>query len=98
MALLKFENIGITALAAAVPKNTVDNYTFGTAMGVTNMDDVVAKIGVKERRRADEATCSSDLCFAAAERLIADNNIDRSEIDLLVFISQTPTTACPLPR
>ena len=95
MALLKFENIGITALAAAVPKNTVDNYTFGTAMGVTNMDDVVAKIGVKERRRADEATCSSDLCFAAAERLIADNNIDRSEIDLLVFISQTPDYRMP---
>lgn len=95
MALLKFENIGITALAAAVPKNTVDNHSFGTSLGVTNMDDVVAKIGVKERRRADEATCASDLCFAAAERLIADNNIDRSEIDLLVFISQTPDYRMP---
>ena len=95
MPLLKFENTGITALAAAVPKNTVDNHTFGTAMGVTNMDEVIDKIGIKERRRADDATCASDLCFAAAEKLIADNQIDRSEIDLLVFISQTPDYRMP---
>jgi len=62
---------------------------------------VVEKVGVYERRFADAATCSSDLCFAAAQKLFLDNNIDRSDIDLLVFISQTadyrmPATACTL--
>ena len=57
--------------------------------------EVVDKIGVYERRFADENTCSSDLCFAAAEKLFADNSIDRSEIDLLVFISQTPDYRMP---
>ncbi|RXE63524.1 ketoacyl-ACP synthase III, partial [Muribaculaceae bacterium Isolate-001 (NCI)] len=42
-----------------------------------------------------EHTCSSDLCFAAASKLIADNNIDRSDIDLLIFISQTPDYRMP---
>jgi len=57
--------------------------------------EVVDKIGIVERRFADENTCASDLCFAAAEKLIVDNNIDRSEIDLLVFISQTPDYRMP---
>jgi 3-oxoacyl-[acyl-carrier-protein] synthase-3 len=39
--------------------------------------------------------CSSDLCFAAAEKLIADNMTDRNEIDLLVFVSQTPDYRMP---
>jgi 3-oxoacyl-[acyl-carrier-protein] synthase-3 len=35
------------------------------------------------------------LCFAAAEKLIADNSINKEEIDLLVFISQTPDYRMP---
>ena len=53
------------------------------------------KVGIYERRFADENTCSSDLCYAAAEKLIADNGIDKNEIDLLVFISQTPDYRMP---
>ena len=57
--------------------------------------EVVDKIGVKKRRFADENTCSSDLCFAAAEKLITEMNIDGQEIDLLIFISQTPDYRMP---
>lgn len=95
MALLQFNNIGISALAAAVPENIVDNHAFGTALGVSNMEEVIEKIGIKRRRRANETTCASDLCFAAAEKLFADNQTDRSEIDLLVFVSQTPDYRMP---
>ena len=34
-------------------------------------------------------------CFAAAEKLIEDNNINKEEIDLLVFLSQTPDYRMP---
>ena len=58
------------------------------------------KTGVLERRMSYELT-TSDLCYAAAERLITDLGWDRSEIDALVFVSQTadyiqPATACIL--
>ena len=43
----------------------------------------------------DENTCSSDLCFAAAEDLIKGMGINRDEIDLLLFISQTPDYRMP---
>ncbi len=95
MPLLKYENTGILGLAAAVPDNIIDNLVFGNALGVGNMDEVVEKIGIRERRMADTNTCASDLCFAAAERLIAEMQINREEIDLLIFISQTPDYRMP---
>lgn len=96
MAIIKFRNVGITALAACVPKNVIDNYKYDLDIWPEEeVKKVVDKVGVTERRFADEKTCSSDLCFAAAEKLIADNGIDRSEIDLVVFLSQTPDYRMP---
>lgn len=95
MAFLTFEGIGITAMAGAVPKHVIHNYEYTQYFPADQVKEVVDKVGVLERRFADEKTCSSDLCYAAAERLIADNNVDKSEIDLLVFLSQTPDYRMP---
>lgn len=101
MAFLKFKGIGISAMAGAVPKHIIKNLEYTEFFPEEQVKEVVEKVGVYERRFADAATCSSDLCFAAAQKLIIDNDLDRSEIDLLVFISQTqdyrmPATACTL--
>ena len=95
MAFLTFEGIGITAMAGAVPKHVIHNYEYTQYFPADQVKEVVDKVGVFERRFSDEKTCSSDLCYAAAERLIADNNVDKSEIDLLVFLSQTPDYRMP---
>lgn len=95
MAFLKYEGVGITALAAAVPRTVIKNYEYTRYFPVDQVKEVVDKVGIYERRFADENTCSSDLCYAAAEKLITDNNINRSEIDLLIFISQTPDYRMP---
>ena len=95
MAYLNYKGVGITALSAAVPKRVINNYEYTEFFPADEVKEVVDKIGVFERRFTDTDTCSSDLCFAAAEKLLSDNNIDRSEIDLLVFISQTPDYRMP---
>ena len=95
MSFLKFQGVGITALVGAVPRTVIDNYKYTQYFPEDQVREVVDKVGIYERRFADEKTCSSDLCFAAAEKLIADNGIDRSEIDLLIFISQTPDYRMP---
>lgn len=95
MSFLKFQGVGITALSGAVPRTVIDNYKYTQYFPEDQVREVVDKVGIYERRFADEKTCSSDLCFAAAEKLIADNGIDRSEIDLLIFISQTPDYRMP---
>lgn len=95
MAQLSFSDVGISGISAAVPRTVIENLKYNRWFKREEIEAIVAKTGVKERRFADENTCSSDLCFAAAEKLIADMGIDRNEIDLLVFISQTPDYRMP---
>lgn len=92
---MNFNGVGVKALAAAVPHTIIDNYKYTQYFPEDQVKEVVDKVGIYQRRFADDKTCSSDLCFAAAEKLIADNNIDKNEIDLLVFISQTPDYRMP---
>ena len=96
MAYMKFNGIGITAMAAAIPSRVIDNLKYTEHFPEEQVKEVVEKVGIYERRFADEMTCSSDLCFAAAQKLILDNQINRDEIDLLVFVSQTPDYRMPL--
>lgn len=92
---MNFNGVGVKALAAAVPHTIIDNYKYTQYFPEDQVKEVVDKVGIYQRRFADDKTCSSDLCFAAAEKLIADNNIDKNEIDLLIFISQTPDYRMP---
>lgn len=95
MALLSYNQVGISGLAAAVPANVIKNYEYTEHFSPEDVKAVVDKIGVYERRFAQPGVCSSDLCFAAAEKLLADMSVDKNEIDLLVFVSQTPDYRMP---
>lgn len=95
MAILSYEGVGISGIAGAVPGNVIDNLKHDSYFSQDDAKSIIDKIGVKERRFADEKTCSSDLCYAAAEQLLTELAIDRSEIDLLIFISQTPDYRMP---
>jgi 3-oxoacyl-[acyl-carrier-protein] synthase III len=95
MALLAFENVGIKGISACVPSRLIKNYEQDLYFPKDDVKEIVDKIGVVERRFADKNTCSSDLCYTAAEKLITEMNICREEIDLLVFISQTPDFRMP---
>ena len=60
---------------------------------------IYKKTGVRQRHIAGPDECASDLGVAAAERLFAEFDIDRSTIDFLLFCTQTPdyllpTTSC----
>jgi 3-oxoacyl-[acyl-carrier-protein] synthase-3 len=95
MALLQFDQVGIRGLAAAVPVQTILNREYTQYFPAADVAEIVEKTGIEERRFAPEGMCSSDLCFAAAEKLIADLDVDKNEIELLVFVSQTPDYRMP---
>lgn len=95
MAFVQFDGVGISAMSAAVPKRVIKNREYTEIWSQEDANEIVDKTGIEERRFSDEKTCSSDLCFAAAEKLFADNEINRGDIDLLVFISQTPDYRMP---
>lgn len=95
MAFLSFNEVGIRGLAAAVPAHKIINRSYTKYFSADEVAEIVEKTGIEERRFAEEGVCSSDLCQAAAEKLISDLEIDKSEIDLLVFVSQTPDYRMP---
>lgn len=95
MAIIQYKDVGIVAMSAAVPRRVIKGREYTEFWSAEEANEIVDKTGIEERRFADEDTCSSDLCFAAAEKLIADNGVNREEIDLLVFISQTPDYRMP---
>lgn len=103
MAFLEFKNVRIAGIAAGVPKNVVSNLHPAENDGVSSEyspEDFVKTTGVKERH-VSGTLCTSDLSFAAAEKLISDLGWDKSEIEALIFVSQTadyilPCTACIL--
>lgn len=97
MAFLKFNNSRIVGISACVPRHveptisTTDKYAAEEYMQTT---------GIIEKRFSNDFT-TSDLCQAAAERLIEDLGWNKDEIDGLIFVSQTPdyilpATACVL--
>ncbi|MCH7412054.1 ketoacyl-ACP synthase III [Belliella sp. R4-6] len=95
MPLLQFDQVGIVGMAAAVPENKVLTRNYTHYFPEADVADIADKTGIEERRFALEGTCASDLCQAAAEKLIQDLDVDKAEIDLLVFVSQTPDYRMP---
>lgn len=103
MAFLEFKNVRIAGIAAGVPKNVVSNYSLKSGEDISSdytPEAFVETTGVKERHCSD-TLCTSDLCFAAAEKLISELGWIKTEIEAIVFVSQTPdyflpATACIL--
>lgn len=99
MAFLEFKNVRIAGISAGVPKKIINNLELKDLSTDYDAAAFVKMTGVKERR-VDNFT-TSDLCFAASEQLIKDLKWDKSEIDAIIFVSQTtdyflPATACIL--
>ena len=103
MAFIQFKNVRIAGISAGVPKFVASNLTPSEDDGVSSEyspEAFVEATGVLERHVSNTLT-TSDLCFEAAEKLISDLQWDKSDIEAIVFVSQTadyvlPATACIL--
>jgi 3-oxoacyl-[acyl-carrier-protein] synthase-3 len=97
----KVECVEVVGVASAVP-NTVETIDdLGKSLGEDRIQRIAKSVGVVQRHVSAGKMCASDLCFFAAEKLLADLRWEKSSIDLLVFVSitpdfQTPATSCML--
>ena len=101
MAFLKIENVKISGIAACVPPKRVDNMESDLVEDKHELEKYIETTGVRYRYVAEDGICSSDLCKAAADKLIEEMGIDKSEIGCLIMVTQTPdyifpATACVL--
>lgn len=90
-----FEKIRITGISAHLPQRIVGIEDFSEQFGEEEVQRISASTGVKSVRYATEDECASDLCYAAATSLFRHLNIKASEIDALIFVTQTPDYKIP---
>ena len=94
------KDLRIIGMAAAV-SNTWDSVREISKEGEAIINKFIKTTGVEGRYSANPYQCTSDFCFAAAEKILEEKGIDRNEIGVLVFVTQSsdytiPATACVL--
>tara|TARA_B110000114_G_scaffold2002_1_gene1903 strand:+ start:5262 stop:6266 length:1005 start_codon:yes stop_codon:yes gene_type:complete len=89
----------IKGISYFLPEKIVTNADLVSKFPEWSVDKIISKIGIKERHIASENETASDLAVKAAEKLIAEYKIDKSTIDYIILVTQSPdyvlpTTAC----
>ena len=100
MARWNIHNVRMSGVSACVPKEVVhsEDFPFFDKEGAEVFNNTV---GILERRLGPDSLCASDMCQAAAEKLLAELGWEKESVDMLVFESvtgdyKTPPTSCLL--
>jgi 3-oxoacyl-[acyl-carrier-protein] synthase III len=91
----KFQGVEIKAITSCVPKKVISNDFFEDLLAPKERRIFEKTVGILERRWADDHITASDLGFEAASLLLSENRIDKTEIESLIFLSQTPDFQIP---
>ncbi len=96
-------NIVIKGIMCAVPKNKVCVKDFEKQFGKEVVERFIRNTGISKLHRTLETQTASDLGYEAAANLINKLNIPKTDIGLLIFITQSPdyrkpATACILQK
>lgn len=89
------KNVSLKGIVAAVPKEKRTAEDFTEHFSMEEIQKTASVTGVQEVRVAPDDVCTSDLCVAAAEKLIDKLTWEKESIDCLIFVSQTPDYILP---
>lgn len=94
-------NAYIRALEYKLPDNVLTNKDLEREFPGIKINDLTRLTGVEKRYTVNPKQTAADLAFDAAEYLFEKNNIDRDQIDFLIYCTSfadylTPPTSCIL--
>ncbi|MDO5687268.1 MAG: ketoacyl-ACP synthase III [Neisseria sp.] len=95
MAFQTVKNVKIAGVSGCVPKKVEENKGHKVFDSVIDSEKFIATTGVERRHIANDDTTTSDMCFHAAEKLLAELNWSKDSVDCLVFVTQTPDYILP---
>ncbi|RZJ51224.1 MAG: ketoacyl-ACP synthase III [Flavobacterium sp.] len=89
----------IKAISYYLPEAVLSNDLINQDFPEWGIEKISSKTGINSRHISAKDEFSSDMAVKAAENLFKEHNINRSEIDYLLFCTQSPdyflpTTAC----
>ncbi len=94
MALFSVQNIQLTGIAACVPKNRENNIDL-SIIKEKEKQLLIKTTGIRYRHIAPKHITTSDMCFKAATALLKEKKIDRKDIEILIFVTQSPDYYLP---
>ncbi len=94
--LSEIKNVRIEAISACLPDKILSLTEYAPNL-ITEKEvkRFVKNTGFSTLAIADNNVTASDLCQKAAENIFGNANISKSEIDALIFVSQTPDWYLP---
>ncbi len=97
MPKLSFENIAITAVSTTVGDKKIylkdEKERFG--FDDESLQRIQRSIGLQSRYVVSDGVCTSDLCVQSAEDIFKNTNIQKKDIDALLFVSQSADYKAP---
>lgn len=101
MANSVMSGMAVRGVIACVPQREISNERDYPWFDATEIRKITAMAGIKSRRQVEPDTCTSDLCLAAAKRLLQRLDWNPATVDGLILVTQTPdyvmpTTSCVL--
>jgi 3-oxoacyl-[acyl-carrier-protein] synthase III len=84
----------IAGLGHHVPEREIANAEIAERIGVDD-EWIVRRTGIRSRRWAGEGETLTSMAAAAAERALADAEIEATELDLVLVATMTPDEICP---
>lgn len=96
MAFFDIKNIKIAGVSACVPSGISENRETDL-LSKEEVEKFIEMTGVERKHwvEHDGRVCTSDLCVKAAEKLIVDLQWSKEDIEVLVFVCQTPDYKMP---
>lgn len=95
MAQVTLRNVRFAGMTTCVPKRILSNVDDCPPQLKSARARLVRNIGIEQRRICPEWQCFSDLAFDATERLLAELQWQRDEIDALIVVTQSPDYLIP---
>jgi 3-oxoacyl-[acyl-carrier-protein] synthase III len=89
------KGMAMRGVVSCVPETEVCNDRDYPWFEASEVRKVTAMVGVKSRRKADDQTCTSDLCGHAAYKLLNGLGWSPGSIDGLILVTQTPDYIMP---
>ena len=89
----------IKAITYYLPEKILSNQDLISEFPEWTVEKIAGKVGVSERHVAAEKETAADMGVKAAEKLFTEQNVNKNEIDYLLFCTQSPdyflpTSAC----
>lgn len=82
-------NIKIKSIGAAVSNHWQSNLEYGGVCGDAKIQKFIKKIGVKGKYLAGPRQTASDLCVAAAQKILKESQVPPGDIGVVVFVTQS---------